>query len=79
MDVNCGIKYVDIFKKITGKNYRICYKEAEGYEQWVTGELINYNSGNVDLYDSKKEVIYHIPYSNIRWMIPMKPKSYKME
>lgn len=62
----------DIFEKITGKNYNVCYSVEKGYEQWVKGKLINYNSGNIDLYDTKKEAMYHIPYSGVRWMIPIK-------
>ena len=76
---NDRIKYVDIVKKITGKDYRICYEEEKGHEQWITGLLINYSSGNIDLYDYKKEAIYHIPYPNIRWMIPIKLKNYIMK
>lgn len=63
---------IDIFKKIVGKNYKVCYEIEKGFEQWVNGELVNYNSGNIDLYDTKRETIYHIPYNGIKWIIPIK-------
>lgn len=34
-----------------------------------TGSVVECNT---DLYDAKKEVMYHIPYFGVRWMIPIK-------
>ena len=56
-----------------GKNYNVCYEIEKGRgERWVNGELINYNSGNIILYNHDEQVIYHIPYKGIRWMLPGK-------
>ena len=65
------MKYNDIFQKIVNKSYKVCYEVEKGCERWISGELINYTSGNIDLYDTKKEAIYHIPYISIKWMIPI--------
>ena len=63
----------DVFGKVLDKNYKVCYEIEKGCgEYWVTGELINYNSGNVIIYNSDKEVIYHIPYKGIKWLLPIK-------
>lgn len=36
----------DVFGKVLDKNYEVCYEIEKGCgEYWVTGELINYNSG----------------------------------
>ena len=68
------MKHIDIFKKIIGKNYSVCYRVEKNFERWISGELINYNSGNIILYDTKNEVIYHIPFCGLEWMIPIKKK-----
>lgn len=68
------MEYINIFKKIIGKNYSVCYRVEKNSERWISGELINYNSGNIILYDAKNEVIYHIPYCGLKWMIPIKKK-----
>ena len=70
------MKEVDIFQEILGKNYDVCYEiEKDCGERWANGELINYNSGNIVLYNHDKQVIYHIPYKGIRWMLPGKKSS----
>lgn len=67
------VDFDNIFRKVAGKNYKVCYEVGKIYDEyWVTGELINYNSGNVILYNSDKEVIYHIPYKGIKWLLPSK-------
>ena len=70
------IENIDIFQAISNKNYDVCYKVEKGCsERWVHGELINYNSGNVTLYNHDKQVIYHIPYEGIKWLLPRESKS----
>lgn len=68
------MEYIDIFKKIIGKKYNVCYRVETNSERWISGELVNYNSGNIILYDAKHETIYHIPYCGLKWMIPIKKK-----
>lgn len=74
------IEDIDIFQAILNKNYDVCYEIGKGCgERWANGELVNYNSGynsgNVILYNHDKQVIYHIPYKGIKWLLPCKSKS----
>ena len=54
--------------KACGKRYRVKYR-LDGQSFWITGTLINYNSGNLDLITDADYVI-HIPYSDLRWLLP---------
>lgn len=70
-----GGKDIDIFQAILNKNYDVCYEIEKGCgERWANGELVNYNSGNVILYNHDRQVIYHIPYKGIKWLLPCKSK-----
>ena len=74
------IEDIDIFQAILNKNYDVCYEIGKGCgERWANGELVNYNSGynsgNVILYNHDRQVIYHIPYKGIKWLLPRKSKS----
>lgn len=58
----------------------VTYEIGKGCgERWANGELVNYNSGynsgNVILYNHDRQVIYHIPYKGIKWLLPCKSKS----
>lgn len=54
--------------KACGKRYRVRY-QLDGQSFWITGTLINYESGNLDLITDTDYVI-HIPYSSLRWLLP---------
>ena len=70
------VEDIYIFQAILNKNYDVCYEIEKGCgERWANGELVNYNSGNVILYNNDKQVIYHIPYKGIKWLLPCKSKS----
>lgn len=57
--------------KACGKRYRVKYRlEGDGQSFWITGTLINYESGNLDLITDADYVI-HIPYSGLRWLLPV--------
>ena len=62
------------FDDALNKNYRVCYEVERTYEVWVSGKLINYNGGNIILYDEKKNNLYHIPYKGIKWLLPLENK-----
>lgn len=54
--------------KACEKRYRVKYR-LDGQSFWITGTLINYESGNLDLITDADYVI-HIPYSGLRWLLP---------
>ena len=60
----------DLLKNALNKEYIIIYEVENGIEKRAAGELLNYNSGNVVLFDKKKNDLYHIPFSGIKWMLP---------
>ena len=67
----------DLLKNALNKKYIIIYDVERGAEKRVTGELLNYNGGNIVLLDVDRNELYHIPFSGIKWMLPMKGKSTK--
>ena len=46
-------------------------------EGQAVGRLLNYNGGNVVLLNEDKNELYHIPYSGLKWMLPVKDKNTK--
>jgi len=59
--------YTEYFNKCCDKTYL-----AETDEFRFTGILLNYNGGNVILYNEEKETICHIPYRDLRTLRPIK-------
>lgn len=57
-----------ISNKACGKRYKVEYR-LDGQSFWITGTLINYENGNLDLITDADYVI-HIPYSDLRWLLP---------
>ena len=50
------------------------YEIEKGIERHVTGRLLNYNGGNVVLLNEDKNELYHIPFSGLKWLLPVKEK-----
>lgn len=46
-------------------------------EQTECGHLSCINSGNLDLYNEEKGELYHIPFSGLKWLLPVKEKNTK--
>lgn len=65
------------FKNALNKKYKVTFEVYKGYEESIVGILLNYNSGNLDLYDEEKGELYHIPYSGLKWLLPVKNKNAK--
>lgn len=61
-----------IFNCVLNKKYHIEFKIYYEIKK-INGYLINYNGGNVILFDDKNETIYHIPYNSIEYMFPIIP------
>lgn len=64
----------DWCKDALGKKYNVCYETEKGLERWIKARLMDYYWGNVILYDDNKNEIYHIPYSGLKWILPVKEK-----
>ena len=64
----------DWCKDALGKKYNVCYETEKGLERWIKVRLMDYYWGNVILYDDNKNEIYHIPYSGLKWILPVKEK-----
>ena len=62
----------DLLKNALNKKYRVIFEVYKGCEESIVGILLNYNSGNLDLYNEGKCELYHIPYSGLKWMFPVK-------
>ena len=69
-----------------GSNYKILKIEPNPekentvkvyYEESIVGTLLNYNSGNLDLYNEENGELYHIPFSGLKWLLPVKDKNTK--
>jgi len=66
-----------ISNKACGKRYKVeCRIENQPF--WITGILINYNSGNLDLL-TDDDCVIHIPYSGLRWLLPANKTATKHE
>ena len=68
---------LDWCKNALNKKYKVTFEVYKGYEESIVGILLNYNSGNLDLYNEEKGELYHIPYSGLKWLLPVKNKSTK--
>lgn len=66
---------LDWCKNALNKKYKIVFEVYKGYEESIVGILLNYNSGNLDLYNEEKGELYHIPYSGVKWLLPVKNKN----
>ena len=65
------------FKNALDKKYKVTFEVYKGYEESIVGILLNYNSGNLDLYNEEKGELYHIPFSGLKWLLPVKEKNAK--
>lgn len=54
------------FTNALNKKYEVTFEFYKGYEESIVGILLNYNSGNLDLYDEEKGELYHIPFFRIK-------------
>lgn len=68
---------LDWYKNALNKKYEVTFEFYKGYEESIVGILLNYNSGNLDLYDEEKGELYHIPFSGLKWLLPIKDKNTK--
>lgn len=59
------------------KKYKVIFEVYKGCEENIVGILLNYNSGNIDLYNEDKGGLYHIPFSGLKWLLPVKDKNTK--
>ena len=59
----------DFFNKCCDKEY---IAETDDFK--FRGILLNYNSGNVVLYNENDETICHIPYRDLKTLRPIKPR-----
>lgn len=66
---------LDWCKNALNKKYKVIFEVYKGYEESIVGILLNYNSGNLDLYSEEKGELYHIPYSGVKWLLPVKNKN----
>ena len=67
----------DLLKNALDKNYKVVYEIGKGMEGQAIGRLLNYNGGNVVLLNEDKNELYHIPFSGIKWLLPVKNKNAK--
>ena len=67
----------DLLKNALNKKYRVTFEVYKGCEESIVGILLNYNSGNLDLYNEEQCELYHITYSGLKWMLPVKEKRTK--
>lgn len=65
------------FTNAMNKKYKVIFEVYKGCEQSIVGILLNYNSGNLDLYNEEKGELYHISFSGLKWLLPVKDKSTK--
>jgi hypothetical protein len=65
------------FTNALNKKYEVIFEVYKGYEESIVGILLNYNSGNLGLYNEEKGELYHIPFSGIKWLLPVKNKNAK--
>ena len=65
------------FTNALNKKYEVTFEFYKWYEESIVGILLNYNSGNLDLYDEEKGELYHIPFSGLKWLLPIKDKNTK--
>lgn len=65
------------FKNALNKKYKVTFEVYKGYEESIVGTLLNYNSGNLDLYNEEKGELYHIPFLGLKWLLPVKDKNTK--
>ena len=65
---------LDWYKNALDKKYKVTFEVYKGYEESIIGILLNYNSGNIDLYNEEKGELYHIPFSGLKWLLPIKEK-----
>ena len=63
------------FAKALNKKYKVTFEVYKGCEENIVGTLLNYNSGNLDLYNEEKCELYHIPFSGLKWLLPVKDKN----
>ena len=68
---------LDWFKNALNKKYKVTFEVYKGCEESIVGILLNYNSGNLDLYNEEKDELYHIPFSGLKWLLPIKNKNTK--
>ena len=64
----------DLLKNALNKKYRVIFEIYKGCEESIVGILLNYNSGNLDLYNEEKDELYHIPFSGLKWLLPIRGK-----
>lgn len=62
-------------KNALNKKYKVTFEVYKGCEENIVGTLLNYNSGNLDLYNEEKGELYHIPFSGLKWLLPVKDKN----
>ena len=63
------------FSNALNKTYKVAFEVYKGCEENIVGILLNYNSGNIDLYNEDKGELYHIPFSGLKWLLPVKDKN----
>ena len=63
------------FSNALNKTYKVAFEVYKGCEENIVGILLNYNSGNIDLYNEDKGELYHIPFSGLKWLLPAKDKN----
>lgn len=63
------------FSNALNKKYKVTFEVYKGCEENIVGILLNYNSGNLDLYNEEKGELYHIPFSGLKWLLPVKDKN----
>lgn len=68
---------LDWYKNALNKKYKVTFEVYKGYEESIVGTLLNYNSGNLDLYNEENGELYHIPFSGLKWLLPVKDKNTK--
>lgn len=68
---------LDWCKNALNKKYKVTFEVYKGHEESIVGILLNYNSGNLDLYNEEKGELYHIPFSGLKWLLPVKDKNTK--
>lgn len=65
------------FTNALDKKYKVIFEVYKGCQQSIVGILLNYNSGNLDLYNEEKGELYHISFSGLKWLLPVKDKNTK--
>lgn len=74
-------RMIEICDAICGKQYRAGYNPWYNEHncsdlEWITGELVNYNNGNIIIFNEDKG-LFHIPYKSLKWLIPIKNQKNK--